>query len=49
MPGEEHYRKLERMYAGAPVNAWYAPELTVSDGRAELRMAVPDSSKLTAP
>ena len=40
MPGEEHYRKLERMYAGAPVNAWYAPELTVSEGRAELRMAV---------
>lgn len=40
MPDDQHYRKLERMYAGAPVNAWYRPELTVSEGRAELRIAV---------
>ena len=30
MPDTEHYRKLERMYAGAPVNAWYRPQLTVA-------------------
>lgn len=40
MPDEPHYRKLERMYAGAPVNAWYRPALEVSEGRAELRIAV---------
>ncbi len=40
MAGDEHYRKLERMYAGAPLNAWYRPQLTVADGRAELRMRV---------
>ena len=40
MSGDEHYRKLERMYAGAPVNGWYAPRLTISEGRAELRIAV---------
>ena len=40
MAGDEHYRKLERMYAGAPVNAWYHPELVVSEGRAELRIEV---------
>ena len=40
MAGEEHYRKLERMYAGAPVNAWYGPELKIAEGRAELRIPV---------
>ncbi len=40
MPGEEHYRKLERMYAGAPVNALYRPVLEIGEGRAELRMKV---------
>ncbi len=40
MAKEEHYRKLERMYHAAPVNAWYRPQLTVGEGRAELRIAV---------
>ena len=40
MPGQEHFRRLERMYAKAPVNAWYQPELTITEGRAELRIAV---------
>jgi uncharacterized protein (TIGR00369 family) len=35
---EEHYRKLERMYAGSPINAWYRPRLEILQGRAELRM-----------
>ena len=40
MADNEHHRKLERMYSGAPVNAWYRPHLTVGDGRAELRIQV---------
>jgi uncharacterized protein (TIGR00369 family) len=35
---DEHFRKLERMYAAAPVNGWFAPTLTVSDGAAEVRI-----------
>ena len=34
----EHFRKLERMYAAAPINRWYAPSLSVSSGRAEVRI-----------
>ncbi len=37
---EEHYRKLERMYHAAPVNALYRPRLVVSEGRAELTIPV---------
>ena len=33
MSKEEHYRKLERMYLSAPVNAYYAPSIRVSEGR----------------
>ena len=34
----EHYRKLERMYASAPVNGWFAPKLSIDEGKAEIRM-----------
>jgi len=37
---EEHYRRLERMYAGAPTNAYFRPTLQVSDGAAEVRLVV---------
>ena len=37
---EEHYRKLEHMYLSGPVNAYYAPELQVFKGRAEVVIAV---------
>ena len=37
---KEHYRKLEHMYASGPVNAYYAPELQVSKGRAEVVIPV---------
>jgi uncharacterized protein (TIGR00369 family) len=37
-PDLEHFRKLERMYAAAPINHWYAPSLSVSSGRAEVRI-----------
>jgi len=36
MPADEHYRKLERAYAAAPINAYYRPTLRVSEGKAEL-------------
>lgn len=40
MTKEEHYRKLERMYASAPVNKYYAPTMRVSEGRAEVTIPV---------
>jgi len=39
-PGTEHFRKLERMYASAPINAYYRPQLEVREGEAELTMQV---------
>ena len=40
MPSDEHFRKLERMYAGAPINEYYRPVLTVSEGAAEVVIPV---------
>jgi uncharacterized protein (TIGR00369 family) len=37
---EEHFRKLERMYHGAPINQFFQPTLRVSDGTAELHVPV---------
>jgi uncharacterized protein (TIGR00369 family) len=37
---EEHYRKLERMYASALVNKYYAPTMRVSEGQAEVTIPV---------
>ena len=37
---EGHYRKLERMYHAAPINRYFAPVMQVSEGRAEVRLAV---------
>jgi uncharacterized protein (TIGR00369 family) len=39
MTEAEHYRKLERMYAAAPVSQWYGATIAVSDGQAEVRLA----------
>ncbi len=36
----EHYRKLERMYHAAPINEYFRPVLTVSDGAAEVVIPV---------
>ncbi len=36
----EHFRKLERLYHGAPINRFYGPTLTVSHGAAELILPV---------
>ncbi|MHC4446031.1 MAG: PaaI family thioesterase [Planctomycetota bacterium] len=40
MSREEHYRKLERMYASGPINKYYASRMQVSAGRAEVIMPV---------
>ena len=34
MPNEEHNRKLERMYASAPINDFFQPVMRVSEGQA---------------
>jgi len=36
MSSEEHYRALEKMYASAPCNEYYAPKMHISYGSAEL-------------
>lgn len=33
---ESHYRKLEKMYASAPINHFYHPEMVVSNGISEI-------------
>ncbi len=40
MTNEDHYRKLERMYASAPVNRYFAPTIHISEGRAEVTIPV---------
>jgi uncharacterized protein (TIGR00369 family) len=37
---QEHHRKLERMYASAPINRLYEPRLTITEGKTELVMPV---------
>ncbi len=36
MSNEEHYRALEKMYASAPCNVYYAPTMHISHGTAEV-------------
>ena len=36
----EHYRRLERMYASAPINAYYRPELRNGEATATIRVQV---------
>ncbi len=36
MASQEHYRKLERMYASAPLNDYYRPSMTVGEGESEI-------------
>jgi uncharacterized protein (TIGR00369 family) len=40
MDAGEHCRKLERMYAAAPCNAYYAPRIKIAHARAELIIPV---------
>jgi len=36
----EHYRKLERMYASAPVTQWYGATIRVDDGSAHVEIPI---------
>jgi uncharacterized protein (TIGR00369 family) len=36
----EHHRRLERMYAKAPINEYYAPKITIGEGTAEIVIEV---------
>ena len=40
MSNNGHYRKLERMYLNAPVNEYYAPEIHISEGQAQVFIPV---------
>ena len=40
MSPEEHFRKLERMYAPGPINVFFRPSLRVGHGEAEVRIPV---------
>lgn len=40
MSFDDHFRKLERLYASAPINAYFAPRLTVREGHAEVSIPV---------
>jgi hypothetical protein len=44
MADEEHYRKLERLYASGPINGFYRPTLEVREGAAKL--VIPIRSEL---
>ena len=35
---ENHYRSLENMYAAAPINAFFHPQLTVSEGESVIEI-----------
>lgn len=40
MSNEQHYRRLEKMYAAAPINAFFTPALKVEEGYASIDMQV---------
>ena len=40
MNEKDHYKALENMYAAAPINEIYNPVMTVSEGEAEIEIAL---------
>lgn len=40
MTNQNHYRALEEMYKSAPINEIFPPEVTISEGEAEISIAV---------
>ncbi len=38
--GEEHYRRLERMYLAAPINEFFKPAIQIGRGTAEITVHV---------
>lgn len=45
---KQHFKCLERMYAAAPINVFFQPRLTVSEGQAEVVMEVREDFHHTA-
>jgi len=39
-PDDDHFRRLERMYAMAPINDYFRPVLKVSEGQADVTVPV---------
>jgi uncharacterized protein (TIGR00369 family) len=39
-PSDDHFRKLERLYHAAPINQFFEPRLSVSEGRAEVTVTI---------
>ena len=35
----DHYHRLERLYASAPVTQWFGTSIQIEDGRAEVRVS----------
>ena len=44
MADKAHFQKVEDIYASAPCNAYFAPELTVSEGCAEVTITIQDEA-----
>jgi uncharacterized protein (TIGR00369 family) len=40
IPETEHHRRLERLYASAPITRWFGTRLEVGDGEADVRLTV---------
>jgi uncharacterized protein (TIGR00369 family) len=40
LPDAEHFRRLERLYASAPVTQWFGTRIQVGDGEAEVWLTV---------
>jgi len=40
MAGDDHFRKLERMYLRAAINVYYRPDIQVREGEAEITVPV---------
>ena len=40
MTDDSHFRKLEKLYAAAPVTRWYGATIEISDGHATVRIRV---------
>jgi uncharacterized protein (TIGR00369 family) len=40
MTNEAHHRKLEHLYAVAPITGWYGASIRIADGQAEVRIPV---------
>ncbi len=40
---DEHFRRLERMYASAPCNRYYSPRMVISHGAAEVISPIGDN------